>query len=565
MATYYFSTSGDNTTGDGSVGNPWQNFNGKKDGVGALSAGDICLFKAGDIWYGANAELECLSSGTDGNPIVFDRYGDNSLPDPIFCGATITTGWTFFATSSHSGGGSIYSKSGTTYPYTVGVDGTYALVRTDAVKTAIQKGSFRRESGITYINLKDGDNPSGHDIYVPYTTFSYGYAGAINAGFRFSTVQKSNGNYVEFNHLQSWYNNRVGFSSSGTKVRFNDCYALGNAYEGFLFRRDVNQDGLTTGSSCDAQYTQAHRCLATYNNANGSGYGQAYTTLASYTWWVDCIAINNAMAGFDFLDFGNRSLADPSHMGTSVRYSGMVNCKSGYNGQTRGTTAYDPSTYVDGASDILIYGCHFFGAGVGNQASYAVPVLYINAEHATDRGKYVNNVYVINNLIYDGNYDIVRINGDMNNLGGKCSGLEIINNTIIKSNSLSGTGTNSTPGALSFENLETGGVRMRNNIIYRTTGNNSSTMRRMWSTTVGTDAAYIDSDYNLIWNAVNTNIFDYGGFKTFANWQASPFSQDANGVSSDPSKCIRRTVALSTSGSLLEIIVLSTEESVEFK
>lgn len=45
MATYYFDAStGSNTTGDGSIGNPWQYYEGKYT---SIVAGDRLLFKRG--------------------------------------------------------------------------------------------------------------------------------------------------------------------------------------------------------------------------------------------------------------------------------------------------------------------------------------------------------------------------------------------------------------------------------------------------------------------------------------------------------------------------------------
>lgn len=608
MATFYFSSStGNDSTGLGTAASPWANFKGKKDTAAALSAGDICLFKTGDVWYGSNAEIKCISSGADGNPIVFDKYGSGALADPIFCGSTSYTNWTLqtftctadsttdlltrtshglVATSTnHAYGTKIYftasgslpgnisagvpyyvissgltansfkvstsiggaavnissngsgvsynaatyvSGAGTTYPFLVGVDQTYSLFLTARSYLNLQSGAFQRASGLTYIRLIDDSAPSGHTIYLPYTTFSNNYVGNINAGYSRSGGSKTNGNYVEFNHLTTMYNNSVGFSSSGTKVRFNDCYSMGNALEGFLFRRDVNQESITTGSNCDAQYTRAYRCLATYNNASGSGYGQAFTTLASYTWWVDCIAVNNAMAGFDFLDFGNRNDADPTHMGTLVNYCGAVNCKAYNNGQTFGTTNFDPPIYNDGGEDILIYGCHAFGSGINNQAyNSGESSLYLNAEHCVDRTKPVNRMYIINNLIYDSNYDTMGLRADQRGEGGTTTGNEFINNTIIKSNNSNGG------GAFRLRGLTTSGVRMRNNIIYKTTGSTPA-WRDLNNTDAGTNGAYIDSNYNVIYNAGGSPL-QYGGTSiSLATWQAAPYSQDANSYADDP-------------------------------
>jgi len=124
-------------------------------------------------------------------------------------------------------------------------------------------------------------------------------------------------------------------------------------FEGFLFKKD---------SSSNAQYTRAYRCYAAYNNAAGgygTGYGQGYTTSAPYTWWIDCTSEYNKMAGFDFLDYNSD---------TDCSYSGMVYCTSYRNGQTRRPTGYDAGIYLDGAHDILVYGCTSHESGAGTHA-----------------------------------------------------------------------------------------------------------------------------------------------------------------------------------------------------
>ena len=99
-ATYYFSTSGNNTTGNGTQSTPFYSLcgpwagSGCKTGENKISMGQIIanpgdqlLFKRGDEWVGMDAVWTINATGTTGNPITFGAYGDPNLPRPIFRGA----------------------------------------------------------------------------------------------------------------------------------------------------------------------------------------------------------------------------------------------------------------------------------------------------------------------------------------------------------------------------------------------------------------------------------------------------------------------------------------------
>jgi len=328
LAKFYFSSSaGNNTTGDGSINTPWQNFKGKKDGASALAPDDICYFKAGDTWTGVNAQVIVDSSGTSGHPIICDRYGSGN--DPVFNGCAVTTGWTL-----HSG--SIYKKTGQFSTIkTVGVDGTSALCYYSGTNTTLVAGTFRNESGTLYIRLADSSNPSGHTIYVP--TFSHGSSADGGRGLISSGNHNTSGSYVEFNHMKCLYANGVGMSSSGLNNRFNDCTVIGSGQDGLLFYRDV----VTGGTQENSAGSRAYRTTVQYCAAGGGGYGQGVTTYAPQTWFINCTIDHNFMAGIDFLDFDTKS---------NVTESGAIYCSIHDNGIWTSDASYDPQIYVDGAS-----------------------------------------------------------------------------------------------------------------------------------------------------------------------------------------------------------------------
>lgn len=75
MATYYIATTGNNTTGDGSIGNPWATFQKAADSV---SAGDTVYARGGTYagYWSSSA------NGTIGSPITFSSYaGETAIID----------------------------------------------------------------------------------------------------------------------------------------------------------------------------------------------------------------------------------------------------------------------------------------------------------------------------------------------------------------------------------------------------------------------------------------------------------------------------------------------------
>jgi len=75
-ATYYVdSVSGNDSNSGTSSGSAWQSLN--KVNATTFQAGDEILFKAGGTWTG---QLWPKGSGSDGMPIIIDKYGDGAPP-----------------------------------------------------------------------------------------------------------------------------------------------------------------------------------------------------------------------------------------------------------------------------------------------------------------------------------------------------------------------------------------------------------------------------------------------------------------------------------------------------
>ncbi|MBO9610494.1 MAG: carbohydrate-binding cenc domain protein, partial [Paenibacillaceae bacterium] len=93
--TYYVATTGNDTTGNGTIGNPWRTI---QKAASLMAAGDTCIIRAGTY----RETVTPANSGTAGNPITFKAYTGETVTingtDPV------TSGWTAYS-------GSIYRTS----------------------------------------------------------------------------------------------------------------------------------------------------------------------------------------------------------------------------------------------------------------------------------------------------------------------------------------------------------------------------------------------------------------------------------------------------------------------
>lgn len=83
MTAYYFSNTGDDTTGDGSIGTPWASLDKARDSYGSKVAGDTLNFNGGDTFPLLAAGLWVNFNDHTANPIIVQSYGTGK--------ATLTT------------------------------------------------------------------------------------------------------------------------------------------------------------------------------------------------------------------------------------------------------------------------------------------------------------------------------------------------------------------------------------------------------------------------------------------------------------------------------------------
>ena len=496
-ATFYFSElEGNNTTGAGTAGSPWQRVAGKKDGLDALSPGDICLLKAGEERFAQNSVLAINSSGTLGNPIVFGRYGSGT--NPKLNGSSVTANWTLHSVN-------IWKKTGQfTTTYTIGVDGTHALSRSDKTNTTLNAGEFLNESGTVYIRLFDSSDPNGHTIYVP----TFNTDGASTNYYGIIRGVAGRGAYLEFNNLDVLYAPGRGVQIVGVGNRFNDGTVIGSGKDGIL-------------TELGGTNFRTYRTEVKYCSAGGNGYGQAVTFNTSDNHIINGNVHDNFMEGVDFLDWSTTGLSDASY--SSATYT-TVKDNSRWLGVSGTWSAH--GVYIDGAHDIVIENCEISGHGntTGKASNADCGGILIGSEHAAN---VATNVWVRNNLIYNNKrFGVNSYNAARENT---------ITGVYIESNTIIGYQNNSADRAASdieFRDFSTtaDGWVVRNNILVAASNSSPKCFMNIEGDAI--TGTFLDSNNNLFYRESSTTIV-YPGSYTLATWQTAS-GEDASSVQADP-------------------------------
>lgn len=499
-ADYYFSTSGSNTTGDGSIGNPWHHFAGKKDGTNALSAGDRCLFKRGDVWTGSEAFIEVNSSGTANSPIIIGAYSTGNKP--VFAEASVTsTSW------SYTGANAIYTHScSATDLNTVTQGDNKALSKWSAgAVTTLKEGTWMVSGSTLYVRCWGDVDPSSATIRFGNYLNNF-YRGLVRSSVTDGTL----GSYVQFNNLKVVGSNGVGMSGSSPGVKWVDCESLGSARDGVQFLHYT-----PTGESCDG--CRWFGGEVSYNAASGGGNGQGMTTGSPRVWVTGVYSHDNFMAGMDFLDYDTT---------TDVVESGILWSRVQDNGRLKPNGySYDPQIYVDGASEIFIYGNLVSGSGTTTDGVASKEGIKFGSEHPNTSSKICENISIINNKIYNNHWTGIGSDNASSSIAN-IKNINIAYNTVITYQA--GTFDQ----ALITDDVDTtsDNWKMRNNIFYggATNGFIGGYMN---------SGAYLDADNNSYYRAGGaTAIFSTNGGSTtytLATWRTLS-GEDASSVGTDP-------------------------------
>lgn len=505
---YYFSQSTGNNANACTEALPCRDFNAKGlDGTNYLSPGDKVYFNRGETWVGSQAEIMVNSSGTSENPIVLDAYGSGAIPK--FVGDAVTTSFT------QVGATTTWQLTGQTQTHlkVVTQDDNKALGLWRGNNNNLPAGTFCRSSAtggaacgsgsVLYVHLWSDAAPNSSTVRVAnyaHTSTADGARGLIASSRTNGTL----GSYVHFKNLRVIGANGVGMSSSAASNYFYDCEVMGAGADGVLFYSDL------TGTGENAAGSRWYRGNITYSAASGTGYGQGWTTYAPQTWIIDSSIYNNFMAGIDFLDFGAKS---------NVTESGAVRNNVYDNGRWQdSSTSYDPQIYVDGGSEIYIYGNVAYNGGLQSGATNAKVGVLVGSEHPST--KPAENVFVINNLIYSNHW--LGLQTDNIDSTANIKNITIVNNTII------GLLSASFDFALTLGDWDAtaNNFVFRNNILYAPSN--------MPIDNYADTDSYLDSDYNLFYRVSSSYILKSGVTNhTLATWQAAT-SEDANSVNADP-------------------------------
>ncbi len=183
-ATYYVSTSGNDTTGDGSFSAPWQTIQKASANV---VAGDIVEIRAGIY----RETIVPGNSGAVGNPIIYRAYNGEEV---TVSGAEMVTNWTH-----HSG--NIYKAPLSWDPNAIFVDGADMIEARWPNKTSLNKltlddlgvvdGPGRRAQGdgrTPNLIIQDNQLHGANDYWNGARVWYTGGGGSINWSAQTSTV-----------------------------------------------------------------------------------------------------------------------------------------------------------------------------------------------------------------------------------------------------------------------------------------------------------------------------------------------------------------------------------------
>lgn len=185
QATYYVSPTGNDTTGDGSIGNPWQTIQKVRDVVRTINSnmtGDIIVYlRQGTYNITSTVVFDDRDSGTNGYKIYYKSY--DGIGTAKFYGGQAITGWTQYS-------GNIYMANvGTSWTFDeLSENGVRAVkartpnVSSDYLKTTSSQGpwlknvSYDDNSKRTF-KYNAGDlNPTGWNLTdMTVMIFSGGY------------------------------------------------------------------------------------------------------------------------------------------------------------------------------------------------------------------------------------------------------------------------------------------------------------------------------------------------------------------------------------------------------
>jgi hypothetical protein len=282
-STYYIDPNGNDTTGDGSIGSPWQTI---PKAVTAASAGDTIYLRGGTHNYSATITLS--TSGSAGNLITLQNYQDE-IPILDFTHQPVGDAYKGIALN-----GNYWNLKGFIVQY-AGHNGVRVIGAHNILERLIA-----RENGDTGIHLHA---PASYnqvincDSYLNRDPEEYG-EDADGFGAKGPTDDSSSlGPGNEFSGCRAWNNSDDGFDfwHAGAAVIVKDCWAFRNGVNLWGFS-PVNGDGNGFKLGHGSGAHQLIRCLAYSHKAHGIDINGNLSGAKIY----NCICVSSSGKNFYF-------------------------------------------------------------------------------------------------------------------------------------------------------------------------------------------------------------------------------------------------------------------------
>lgn len=315
--TYYVATNGNDTTGDGSIGNPWKTI---PKAVSVVVAGDTIYLRGGVHYY--SSTIAITKSGSSGNRITLQNYqGENAIID--FSGQTRVSNnrgieltgdyWHFKGfTVRGSADNGIYSDSS----YNVfeqlvlyeNGDSGFQLYASSSSSPAYNQ-IINCDSYLNYDPYKNGENADGFAAKGPTP----------------DPTQRDIGPGNVFHGCRAWSNSDDGwdFWWAGSGVLVEDCWTWGNGVNIWgvsPFNGDGNGFKLGQGGGEHVLI----RCIAFDLPSNGFDLNRSTTDATGVTLY-NCTGYNNGNRNFNF---PNPSTGAIHILRNNISYAGSISIGS---------------------------------------------------------------------------------------------------------------------------------------------------------------------------------------------------------------------------------------------
>jgi hypothetical protein len=290
-ATKYVSTTGSNSTGDGTIGNPWRTIT---FGQGNCNPGDTLEIRGGTYVE----SVVSTANGTAGSPIIVQNF---SAENVVIQPTASTTGWDMNASHIYwrTNGGGTFGINGTNI-----VSGGWSNIRMDGPSNVLE-GIFSVACPIGM-----GVLVIANDSQIKKSTFGWNgwnYSGGSAPHGIYLSESSGSGNNVLIENCHSFSNHFHGDQSCGIQM-----YAEGDDTTNIILRNNRchnNNVGILV-SHCSDSAMYNNLC---YNNNNSNWqiyYGATSTLIANNVAYMTSAGVSGHY-GFHFgngIGTGNRAI-----------------------------------------------------------------------------------------------------------------------------------------------------------------------------------------------------------------------------------------------------------------